>query len=184
MTLWCISDLHLLHQNIIRGGKIGIRPFDTIDQMHERIIEGWNSVVKPRDKVYHLGDLTLWRPRKHYRPEDATAWATLCGVMNRLHGQKRHLLGNHDHLGIEAYHVLGFEKVMAYRHMAGFLFSHIPCHPSQFYRFKGNVHGHTHQGTIFTYDGDADRKYVNVCVDAPGMNYTPISLEQIQQRLG
>ena len=86
----------------------------------------------------------------------------------------------------------GFEKVMAYRVLAGMLFSHVPVHPSQFYRFTVNVHGHTHhknmQMTQRVFGSDAweqvpDPRYVNVCVDAPGMNYTPISLEDIQARV-
>lgn len=182
--MFAVSDLHLFHANIIRGGKIAIRPFDTLEAMHERIIDGWNSVVKPNDKVYMLGDLTLWRAHKTRHAENAEMWAGLCSVVNRLRGKKRMLLGNHDHLPYWMYEALGFEKVLAYRVLAGMILSHIPVHPSQFSRFKANVHGHTHENSIkVVKDWEVvDRpQYVNVCVEA--LDYVPISLEEIQVNL-
>src|SRR3989338_6431913 len=127
MTIWTISDLHLFHANMLRGGKIGIRPFDTLDEMHERIIGGWNSVVRPNDKVYMLGDLTLLRD-KNARVANAsgTQLRDIENVTRRLCGKKRLLLGNHDFLALDDYFLLGFEKVLAYRVLAGMVFSHIP----------------------------------------------------------
>jgi len=195
MNIWFISDLHLFHENMLRGGKIAIRPFDTLHEMHERIIEGWNSVVKPGHKVYMLGDLTLMREHKTNYVWNAEQWGNLCAVVNRLHGVKRMLLGNHDHRPISDYTALGFEKVLAYREMAGILFSHIPVHVSQFYRFRGNVHGHTHEAIVQrevvvqnagghygeelyeTRELRADPRYINVCVEP--RNYVPMSLDEI-----
>jgi len=180
MKIWFLSDLHLFHENMLRGGKIGIRSFNTLYDMHERIIEGWNSVVRPGDKVYEMGDLTLSRPKGGH--VNADQWAALISVVNRLQGQKRKLYGNHDHYLPEHYHALGFDKVMAYREMAGILFSHIPVHVSQFYRFRGNVHGHTHEAHVMKV-GDAfgggrpDPRYINVCVEP--RNYVPMSLDEI-----
>lgn len=191
--IWFISDLHLFHANMLRGGAIGIRPFDTLTEMHERIIEGWNSVVKPGHKVYMMGDLTLWRPKSGRAAQSntlANLWNPLAHVVTQLNGGKRILLGNHDHMKMEDYHALGFEKVLAYREMAGILFSHIPVHPSQFSRFRGNVHGHLHESIVKKHvarqDGSLemhsivpDYRYINVCCDAPGRNYVPMSLDEI-----
>ena len=199
MNIFFISDLHLFHENMLRGGKIAIRPFDTIHEMHERIVDGWNSVVKPGDKVYMQGDLTLMRPKTKlagvtdffsFEPFKAPGqWLALCGVVNQLQGEKRILLGNHDHMTAEMYHALGFEKVLAYREMAGILFSHIPVHTSQFYRFRGNVHGHTHEAKVMRVPswgpdpkpGDwnvlPDPRYINVCAEP--RNYVPMSLDEI-----
>ena len=97
------------------------------------------------------------------------------------------VLGNHDHFPVEAYVAAGFEKVLGYRQMAGFLFSHIPVHPSQFYRFKGNVHGHTHLAHVRQADIQPpdtnwrlDERYVNVCVEA--VNYVPVAFDEIVAR--
>lgn len=181
--IWFISDLHLFHANMLRGGAIGIRPFDTLTEMHERIIEGWNSVVRPNHKVYVMGDLTLKRPlgKRETRP-GLEAYHLLYPILQRLMGQKRKLFGNHDHLPMWVYEALGFEKVMAYREMAGILFSHIPVHPSQFYRFRGNVHGHLHESTVMLDDFHMgaifpDHRYINVCVEP--RNYIPMSLDEI-----
>jgi calcineurin-like phosphoesterase family protein len=187
VKIWFLSDLHLFHANMLRGGKIGIRPFDTVHEMHERIIEGWNSVVRPNDKVYMQGDLTLHRPKK--KGVQDPMLDALERILMRLPGQKRILLGNHDHLDVAIYQWLGFEKVLAYREMAGILFSHIPVHPSQFYRFRGNVHGHTHESFVNLSTArhaatlaelttpKRDLRYINVCVEP--RNYIPMSLDEI-----
>lgn len=183
MKVYLISDLHLGHRNIIRGGRIGIRPFDTLDAMHERIIDGWNSVVKPHDKIYMLGDLTLERPKRN---EVGHFWDWLMAICARLEGRKRLLLGNHDHLSPSMYQLLGFEKVLAYQKLADCIVSHIPVHPSQFMRFVGNIHGHTHDKHVLATVPSAlvscgefapvyDRRYLNVSVES--LNYVPISLD-------
>jgi calcineurin-like phosphoesterase family protein len=50
------SDHHFGHHNIIKHAK---RPFATTDEMNAAMIHNWNERVKPRDTVFHLGDLTL-----------------------------------------------------------------------------------------------------------------------------
>lgn len=47
------SDSHFGHANIIRYCQ---RPFADADEMDSALIRIWNSVVDPRDTVYHLGD--------------------------------------------------------------------------------------------------------------------------------
>jgi calcineurin-like phosphoesterase family protein len=54
--VWFTADHHFGHENII---KFCNRPFASAQEMDEAMIERWNSVVKPDDKVYHLGDFTL-----------------------------------------------------------------------------------------------------------------------------
>ena len=51
------SDLHLGHDNIIRFDN---RPFGSVGEMTEEIIDNWNSVVSKNDDVYILGDFA-WR---------------------------------------------------------------------------------------------------------------------------
>ena len=51
--IWIISDTHFQHENILKFEPT--RPGSTIQEHDEALIDNWNSVVKPGDKVYHLG---------------------------------------------------------------------------------------------------------------------------------
>ena len=50
------ADHHFNHENIIRYCN---RPFENITEMDKSLIDNWNSVVRPQDRVIHLGDFTL-----------------------------------------------------------------------------------------------------------------------------
>jgi calcineurin-like phosphoesterase family protein len=78
------SDLHLGHTNIL---KYDPRPFATIEEHDETLIQNWNSIVKPQDRVYLLGDVT-WYLRKE----------KIIETLNRLHGRIYLIRGNHDKL--------------------------------------------------------------------------------------
>lgn len=74
------SDQHYWHANVI---KYCARPHATNEEMHEDMVSKWNSVVKPEDTVYSLGDFSLaFRPVEVYP--------------HRLNGTKYLVPGNHD----------------------------------------------------------------------------------------
>lgn len=75
------SDTHFNHQRVVELSK---RPFSSVEEMNEAIIERWNSRVKRGDRVYHLGDFALGRT------QDAAS------IARRLNGQIFLLRGNHD----------------------------------------------------------------------------------------
>jgi calcineurin-like phosphoesterase family protein len=56
MTTWFTADTHFGHANVIRYCE---RPFITIQEMDEALIENWNHVIRSDDTIYHLGDFTL-----------------------------------------------------------------------------------------------------------------------------
>lgn len=74
------SDLHLGHENII---KLCNRPFSSVEEMDNFLIESFNRKVKKGDTVYILGDL-IW--------ENADAEKYL----KKLNGKKILITGNHD----------------------------------------------------------------------------------------
>ncbi len=76
--IWFTSDIHLGHTNII---KYCSRPFKSIGEMDEVLINNWNSVVGQNDKVYFLGDFCWGEPDKY---------------LNRLNGSISFILGSHD----------------------------------------------------------------------------------------
>ena len=54
--IWVISDTHLNHANIIRYCA---RPYTSTEEMNKDLIKRWNSIVRPQDTVYHLGDFGM-----------------------------------------------------------------------------------------------------------------------------
>ena len=72
------SDTHFGHANIIKYCK---RPFNNVTEMNKTIISNWNSVVRPSDTVYHLGDFAFDDPRKY---------------IDELWGDILFVAGNHD----------------------------------------------------------------------------------------
>jgi calcineurin-like phosphoesterase family protein len=98
--IYFTSDLHLGHQNIIR---LCNRPFSTVEEMDETLIENWNRRVGKDDLVYLLGDI-VWSRKK------------VPDYMDRLSGRKILIsTGNHDAAWVkrEEYHVY-FESVVPY----------------------------------------------------------------------
>jgi calcineurin-like phosphoesterase family protein len=47
------SDPHFWHNNVI---KYCMRPYTTVEEMNEDMVNKWNEVVAPEDEVYNLGD--------------------------------------------------------------------------------------------------------------------------------
>ena len=48
-----ISDLHFGHKNVIRFDG---RPFNSTEEMEDKLVENWNRVVRRNDTTYILGD--------------------------------------------------------------------------------------------------------------------------------
>jgi len=190
---WVTSDWHLWHVNLLTGRKIGIRPFDSVDEMHEAILQGMvDAGVKSNDKLYMLGDLTLMRPGKDLTKQFQQIKELRDFIAKVPTKQLRLVLGNHDYWPVEFYQALGFEKVLAMRTMGGAIISHIPVHPSQFERFKGNIHGHTHERDVrhpdtlvedgwgFPEPRSIDTRYFNACLEVN--NYRPVLLDEVLSR--
>jgi calcineurin-like phosphoesterase family protein len=81
MSLFLTSDLHLGHANIIAYTG---RPFDSVDDMNEGLIDAWNETVAPSDSVWVLGDVCMGNIDRSL------------ALVRRLHGTLHLLSGNHD----------------------------------------------------------------------------------------
>lgn len=177
--IWLISDTHFGHENILKfrdseGNLIRGAKFSSVEEMDEAMVENWNSVVKPGDKVYHLGDVQFGK-----REEFIKLW-------RRLNGGKRLILGNHDDAKFFAKHEL-VAKIQMWRMFPefGLMLSHVPLHESSLRRGAPgeeytnprdllNIHGHTHQ------NGSPEGPYRSVCVEM--IDYTPINIEELRTR--
>ena len=165
-NLWFISDTHFFHRNMVEkfteADGTRVRPeFSSVEECDTAMAERWNAVVKPGDKVYHLGDVSFKDGEK------------LLTLVTSLNGRKRLVLGNHDKLTTGSALLRCFEKVTLWRGWKehGFTCTHIPMLLDKI-RWGGvNVHGHTHRALM------ADPRYINVCVER--RNYTPVHLDEI-----
>jgi calcineurin-like phosphoesterase family protein len=165
-----ISDTHFFHQRII---ELAGRPYGSVEEMNEAMVDNWNRVVTKRDTVWHLGDVCFGHVNN-------------LQIIKRLNGIKNLIMGNHDQYGIRAYTAL-FNKIEAVKKYDSYLLSHIPIHPDQFYRFEGNVHGHLHNKVVMSFDeifnddSVPDILYYNVSVER--INYTPKPWEEIKKEM-
>lgn len=80
-----ISDLHFFSKNqTAEVLNFDNRPFKNVDEMHEAILNNWNSRVTNGDTVYILGDVS-----NRGKNED------LIALVARLKGKKVLIKGNH-----------------------------------------------------------------------------------------
>lgn len=160
-NIFVTSDQHYFHRNIL---KYCNRPFNSIEEMNEILIENYNKLVKPNDIVYHLGDFCF------------AGLQQAESVFNRLNGQKILIEGNHDSdacfklkwAWMKNYYELKTDK-------AKFVLFHYPMASwSGAYRNVIHLHGHCHHKL-----GSKNLRRVDVGVDGPGYNYAPISIDYI-----
>lgn len=78
--IWFTADYHFGHANII---KYCNRPFSSVEEMNNTIITNHNSLVRPEDTVYFLGDFHLYLPSAMY-------------YLSLLNGTYVFIRGNHD----------------------------------------------------------------------------------------
>ena len=186
INTWFTSDTHFGHKNILEYEK-DARPFDTIEAMNEKIIENWNSVVKPKDIIYHLGDFAFG---KHN-----------ILLAKRLNGKKRLVMGNHDTYPSSLY-LEYFDKLYGCVFWERCILSHMPVHPNGLgSRWMLNIHGHLHSKVVkrSLYDimeikledgpvqfskfdhEESDPNYFNVSCEQN--NLTPIHRDVIMERI-
>lgn len=163
MERFVISDTHFAHENCYKflnfdGTKM--RPWNSSTEADEYMIEQWNIVVKPQDKIYHLGDVGFKRNEVE-------------SILKRLNGHKILIKGNHDIFKL-AFYSRFFEDIRGCYNFEGLIMTHIPVHPESKNRFKLNLHGHLHYNLV---EQGKDRWYRNCCVERN--EYKPIPLDEI-----
>lgn len=178
MNIFFISDTHYGHENACtlfkREDGSPLRAFSCAAECDQFQEEQWNKTVRPSDKVYHLGDITM--AKKHLP------------ILDRLNGEKVLIRGNHDTEKATVY-LKYFKDVRGSHQFDGMLLTHIPVHPESLARWGVNIHGHLHANRVMVPECEyspcgsqiPDSRYFNVSVEQ--INYTPISIEEIKQRI-
>lgn len=178
-TVHFTSDEHYGHSNIIKFCK---RPYSNIDDMKESLIKNHNEVVKPGDRVYHLGDFA-WRTLSE---------GEILSIRYRLNGEHYYIYGNHEE---------AFKRSKALRE------SFIWCRDVENLKINGypniflchyamrvwngshkgawHLYGHSHSAlpevTNGNRKGDESPFSFDCGVDA--QNFYPISLEQVAEKM-
>ena len=102
-----IGDLHLFNRNQTDEGRnYDGRPFATVEEMNQYILERWNAKINNGDTVYILGDMAM-RGKNN----------ALLALVAQLKGKKILFRGNHDDLSDYRYQRL-FEEITDYREIA------------------------------------------------------------------
>jgi len=83
MNTFITSDLHFFHRNVLSFCS-DTRPWNSVDEMNQALIDHWNSVISDSDTVWHLGDFSFGNKTKTRE------------VLDQLKGRKMFILGNHD----------------------------------------------------------------------------------------
>lgn len=139
-----ISDCHFYHKNLLT--TMDKRPFSSVEEMNETMIEKWNGKVRKNDEVIVLGDLSYGDGRETNE------------ILSRLKGKLYLIRGNHDErfLKDSAFDASRFGWIKDYAELKDnkrkVILMHYPvfCYKGQ-YRLNdvGNpnyymLHGHVH----------------------------------------
>lgn len=196
-NVYLISDCHFGHDNILKP-EYDNRPFATIEEMDEHIIQEWNKACGDDDIMLDLGD-TFFRGTR-----------LIDDIFPRLNGQIIEIKGNHTYNKQIKYITERYSNYACFPHLDfeynGFHFwcAHKPDDPwydsVNWYdltnvRLSGHWHSsspkgaqfdwrgtpwndkHRHQGTTETNEVFLPGLSYNVSLDV--IDYKPISLDKI-----
>lgn len=171
MELYLTSDTHLAHAASFLWEPRG---FSSVEEMNEAIVERWNEVVKPEDRVIHLGDVMLSDTEKGLE------------YFKRLNGEICLIWGNHDSprrqetlAKLPNVIILGYAHMFKYKKLS-FYVSHYPSltgnyDDKYFSQHIINLHGHTHQQTNFLYPNNPFIYHVGM----DSHNCTPVHIDEV-----
>jgi len=169
-----ISDTHFNHTNIINLCR---RPFSSVDEMNDTLIKNWNSVVKPDDTIFHLGDFALG---------DATIWNSL---LDKLQGHVYLICGNHDHKTLDSSNISKRFEAVSDQMMIDvngqkILLNHYPFLTySTSRQTVWQLFGHVHSNPYMTGDDSSRLQHLwptQYDVGVDNNNYFPISFHEIK----
>jgi calcineurin-like phosphoesterase family protein len=149
MTHFLTGCTHFGHKGILNYTS---RPYASVEEMDQALVDNWNKTVNSGDTVIHLGDF---------------GWEGSAGVLRRLNGHVILLQGNHDKPG------WGKDYMELAALGRKWVLMHYPIEEWNGY-FKGALHCHAHTHKTSLASG---HNRFNVGVDATGLK--PISLDEL-----
>lgn len=195
--IYFVSDLHFQHTNLVAGcskwtDKAGCRPFASVNEHDETLISNWNKVVTPNDIVYNLGDFCFGR-----------VGMIAERYLRRLNFKEMfYIFGNHDEAmedlfkthgdhylmdGIKTIHNCGHYReinlpVVFKAHQFMVLCHYAMIEWNRKHKDAIMLYGHSH-GHINNWVAKhmPDDKLMDVGMEC--INYTPISFEEVLQKM-
>lgn len=178
--LFFTSDTHFDHANIIRYCN---RPWNTVEEMNEGLVERWNSKVGPDDIVFHLGDFCFAGSAEWKKWRD------------KLNGHIILVRGNHDRKmssSMEGLFDAVFPQLQLTIDGRSVYLNHYP-----FLTYGGcwrnekdavwQLFGHVHGGVLSSEGKDIGRLNMlfpyQYDVGVDNNNFTPISWEDVKIRI-
>ncbi len=133
MSVYFSSDQHFGHA---AARSFYRRPFASVAEMDQQMIDRWNTVIEPGDDVWHLGDFAV-----RQSPDRVNHLLAI------LHGRKHLIVGNNDDAGVTG--CVGWQSVQPYAEVTVDGTRLVLCHyPFRTWRYMGtgsiNLHGHSH----------------------------------------
>jgi len=174
-AVWLCSDHHFGHEKTCTVFKkvdgSPLRPFSSAEEMDDELVKRHNERVRPKDKVYFLGDVAISRKALN--------------TLRRLNGDKVLIRGNHDIFKLSDY-TEHFRDIRGYHVMNGMILSHVPIHEDSIARFGTNIHGHLHANRVMRMDTYLSKPVVDVryhCVCVEQTDFAPILFEDVIKRI-
>ena len=173
-----IADWHYDHANVLHYDN---RPFNTVDEMNDTLVDRWNSAVSNEDTVYILGDMFWCGPTK------------AVPILQKLNGRKVLIKGNHDRINAEFAqqfdHITDYEEITDDGNFIVLCHYPIVCFRNhtreQWYHLYGHVHNSFEANMTEHSRRLMEELYgrrccmYNVGAMMPYMDYTPRTLPEI-----
>lgn len=184
MATYFIADTHFGHKNALAFDN---RPFKTIEDHDNALIENWNNAVGIDDDVYILGDISWHNATK------------TIDIIKQLNGKLHLIKGNHDGKLLRNRDLRSrFVEIVDYKEISlddgkGIVLSHypIPCFKNHYYGWY-HLYGHVHisfeEHMMQNVKYQMEKLYGKQCLMwnvgcmLPHMGYTPRTLKEIIQK--
>lgn len=163
------SDWHLGHSGKEPNEARSIivmdnRPFETLEEMKQTLVNNWNTIINDNDEVYILGDLSFESPQK------------VNELLTNLKGIKHLIVGNHDeYLSSKKFDRTLFETITIASEVNykghKFVMSHYPMYVNDLpTRNIIALHGHTHKREMYHWNNTYN-------VGCMHYDYKPVNLD-------
>lgn len=180
--LFFTSDTHFGHKAIINFCN---RPYESVEEHDQKLIENWNSIIGPDDTVFHLGDFAFggypfWKQ-----------------IRDQLNGHIILVIGNHDWKNLTSGARLLFEecvsqariiingKTVYLNHFPFLCFAH--GNPETYKsEYAMQLYGHIHSGPLST-STDMNRCSIlyptQYDAGVDNNDYKPISWKEVEFKI-